>query len=191
MQFLSAAEVDLAVPQCRLREKTMPIFDFIKEAGEALFHGQKSSETSSSSPGSSTSAGTSGPVEQLTEKLGDYLSQLNLGIQNPQVKVEGDKAILEGQAQSQEAMEKAVLAVGNTKGIARVESKLGVPAGSSEPKFVTVKSGDTLSEIAKEALGDASQYMVIFRANQPMLKSPDKIFPGQKLRIPQENKEAA
>jgi len=50
--------------------------------------------------------------------------------------------------------------------------------------FYTVKSGDTLSKIAKETLGSANRYPEIFEANKPMLKHPDKIFPGQVLRIP-------
>ena len=48
----------------------------------------------------------------------------------------------------------------------------------------TVKAGDTLSKIAKVHLGDANAYMKIFEANKPMLSNPDKIYPGQKLRIP-------
>ena len=54
-----------------------------------------------------------------------------------------------------------------------------------ESKFYTVKSGDNLSKISKEMYGDANQYPKIFEANKPMLKSPDEIFPGQVLRIPQ------
>ena len=50
--------------------------------------------------------------------------------------------------------------------------------------FYTVKSGDTLSKIAKDQLGSANRYPEIFEANKPMLKHPDKIFPGQVLRIP-------
>lgn len=48
----------------------------------------------------------------------------------------------------------------------------------------TVQSGDTLSKIAKAHLGDANAYMKIFEANKPMLDHPDKIYPGQLLRIP-------
>jgi nucleoid-associated protein YgaU len=49
---------------------------------------------------------------------------------------------------------------------------------------VTVRSGDTLSKIAKDAYGDANAYMQIFEANKPMLSNPDRIYPGQVLRIP-------
>lgn len=50
----------------------------------------------------------------------------------------------------------------------------------------TVKAGDSLSKIAKEMYGESSKYNQIFEANQPMLKDPDKIYPGQVLRIPAE-----
>ncbi|HYX34195.1 MAG TPA: LysM peptidoglycan-binding domain-containing protein [Oligoflexus sp.] len=62
----------------------------------------------------------------------------------------------------------------------------GAPAQPST--MVTVKTGDTLSKIAKEYLGSANRYAEIFEANRPMLKDPDEIFPGQVLRIPPELK---
>ena len=60
----------------------------------------------------------------------------------------------------------------------------GKPA--AEPLFHEVKKGETLSEIAQQHLGKASRYREIFEANRPMLSDPDKIYPGQKLRIPQD-----
>ncbi len=48
----------------------------------------------------------------------------------------------------------------------------------------TVKSGETLGKIAKKFYGNAMQYPAIFEANKPMLEHPDKIYPGQVLRIP-------
>ena len=51
-------------------------------------------------------------------------------------------------------------------------------------KFHTVESGDTLGKIAKIFYGNAMKYPVIFEANKPMLTHPDKIYPGQVLRIP-------
>jgi LysM repeat protein len=51
-------------------------------------------------------------------------------------------------------------------------------------KTYTVKSGDTLSEIAKRELGSANKYMEIFNANRDLLSDPDKIQPGQVLKIP-------
>ena len=55
--------------------------------------------------------------------------------------------------------------------------------GSGESTY-TVKSGDTLSKIAKEKLGDGNSYMEIFNANRDQLSDPDKIKPGQVLKIP-------
>lgn len=62
----------------------------------------------------------------------------------------------------------------------------GAPAAaaSGQPKTYTVQSGDTLSKIAKEHLGDANAYMKIFNANKDQLSDPDKIKPGQVLKIP-------
>jgi nucleoid-associated protein YgaU len=61
----------------------------------------------------------------------------------------------------------------------------GPAAGPQAERTYTVKSGDTLSRIAKEMLGDANAYMDIFNANKDQLTDPDKIKPGQVLKIPQ------
>jgi nucleoid-associated protein YgaU len=74
--------------------------------------------------------------------------------------------------------------VGNTKGVARVDDQMTVEAPAPEAALYTVKSGDGLSKIAKVHYGDASKYPVIFEANKPMLKDPNKIYPRQVLRIP-------
>ncbi|MBI0163703.1 LysM and BON domain-containing protein [Bartonella sp. M0283] len=60
---------------------------------------------------------------------------------------------------------------------------------STEPHFYEVKKGDTLWKIAEEVYGKGhgDKNKIIFEANKPMLKSPEKIFPGQKLRIPDLN----
>lgn len=66
----------------------------------------------------------------------------------------------------------------------RVAPKPGVDAPVSSMKTYTVKSGDTLSGIARQFLGDADEYMRIFEANRDQLKNPDEIQPGQILKIP-------
>ena len=98
--------------------------------------------------------------------------------------MDGDKAVVSGKAASQAEREKAILAAGNTQGVARVDDRLTVAAAEPESQYHRVESGDTLSKIAKQYYGDLSKYPVIFEANQPMLKDPDKIYPGQVLRIP-------
>ena len=89
-------------------------------------------------------------------------------------------------AQTGSEREIVILTAGNTKGVGRVDDRLTVEAPEPEPAAViyTVVSGDTLSGIAKAQYGDAMKYMKIFEANKPMLEDPDKIYPGQVLRIP-------
>ena len=89
-----------------------------------------------------------------------------------------------GTAESQYAKELVILTLGNHAEIARVDDRMTVVTPEPESTFYEVKSGDTLSKIAKAQYGDASKYNAIFEANTPMLKDPDKIYPGQKLRIP-------
>ena len=76
---------------------------------------------------------------------------------------------------------------GSTPGAgATVASESAGSNGGWQSRTYTVRKGDTLSGIAKEMYGDANKYRLIFEANQPMLKDPDRIYPGQVLRIPQE-----
>src|SRR6185369_7419880 len=68
-------------------------------------------------------------------------------------------------------------------GVPAAVATSGTSAGSAERTY-TVKAGDTLSKIAKERLGDANAYMEIFNANKGLLTDPNKIKPGQVLKIP-------
>jgi nucleoid-associated protein YgaU len=77
-----------------------------------------------------------------------------------------------------------VLCCGNVAGVAAVKDMMSVDQSAPEAKFYTVVSGDTLSKISRQFYGDANKYTTIFEANKPMLKSPDRIYPGQNLRIP-------
>ena len=89
-----------------------------------------------------------------------------------------------GVAADQATKEKVALCCGNVRSVAKVDDQLTVAAAAPASAFREVKSGDTLSKIAKEAYGNASAYMKIFDANKPMLSDPNKIYPGQMLRIP-------
>ncbi|MEL7041793.1 MAG: peptidoglycan-binding protein LysM [Pseudomonadota bacterium] len=102
------------------------------------------------------------------------------------VTVSGKQVKLEGGVPDLETKEKLILAAGNVQGIGEVEDSMKVKsrAKAADSVFHTVKSGDTLSKLAKKYYGDAMRYPDIFDANTPMLKHPDKIYPGQVLRIP-------
>jgi nucleoid-associated protein YgaU len=144
----------------------MGLFDFVKEAGEGLI--------------GSLGKGRAEDSKALESRVRD----LGISVDGLKVDVDGDKAILRGKAANQADREKAILAAGNTPGIAQVEDQIDVGAAEPESQYYRVKSGDSLSKIAKEFYGDPMKYPVIFEANQPMLKDPDKIYPGQVLRIP-------
>jgi nucleoid-associated protein YgaU len=164
----------------------MSLLSFIKDAGEKLF--KKPEQPAQASP---TVAPQQESVDVLNAKAGDaiqaYVEQQKLGIQNLDVKYDGatGKVTIMGQAPSQEAAEKAVLCCGNVAHVASVDNQLAVPQQAQAAQFHDVVKGDTLSAISKKYYGDANKYNAIFEANRPMLTHPDKIYPGQKLRIPQ------
>ena len=158
----------------------MGLFSFIKEAGEKLFGGKEVEQAAASSAPN---------IAELNQKAGDaiktYIEKQNLGLSGLGVTFDGatGKVTLSGNAPSQEAAEKAGLAAGNVASVSDVDNNLQYPAGTAS-QFHDVVSGDTLSAIAKKYYGDANKYNVIFEANKPMLSDPNKIYPGQKLRIP-------
>lgn len=166
----------------------MSLLSFIKEAGEKLFKKPEPAETTPAAPTAAAPARES--VEVLNLKAGEaieaYVAQQKLGIENLDVKFDGasGKATISGQAPTQDAAEKAVLCCGNVAHVASVENLLTVAQQGQAAQFHDVAKGDTLSAIAKKYYGDANKYNAIFEANRPMLSHPDKIYPGQKLRIP-------
>ena len=115
--------------------------------------------------------------------LQDEISELGLDASGMEITVDGDTVKVSGEAVSQEMKEKVILAVGNVKGVSAVEDN--VPS-AGEPVFHTVEKGDTLWAISSKTLGNGARYEEIFEANKPMLSHPDKIYPGQMLRIPQD-----
>jgi nucleoid-associated protein YgaU len=145
----------------------MGLLDFVKEAGEDLL-GRAKAATGHIDP------------EGIVKSIQGH----GLSIENLDVSVEDDVATICGTAECQADREKALLIAGNTRGIARVDDQIQVKAAEPEATFYTVQKGDTLSKIAKAEYGDFQKYPVIFEANRPMLKDPDKIYPGQVLRIP-------
>jgi nucleoid-associated protein YgaU len=143
------------------------MFAFVKEAGVKLWESLVGQEA------------------QAAESLKDHVAKVGLGNPNIEVSVEGDKVVVRGEVASQEEKEKILLALGNVAGVAEVQDQISVATPAAEARFVTVKKGDTLSAIAKAEYGNANAYMKIFEANTPMLSHPDKIYPGQVLRVPE------
>ncbi len=162
----------------------MGLIDFVKSAGSVIFGGKAEVETAPESPVRSVEESRKLIDQRRAEALLNAVKKLGLEADNLAIRVQGDTAILEGKTSSQAMREKIVLAVGNTNGIAQVDDRLEVVAAEPEAVYYTVKSGDSLSKIAKNHYGNANKYMVIFEANKPMLSHPDKIYPGQVLRIP-------
>jgi len=168
----------------------MGLIDFIKDVGHKLEHGgaqpQQPAAQKPQAQAAPAPTNTADLDRQKAAAILQHLQQLGLASDDLSVRVDGDKATLSGRAASQEAKEKIVLAVGNSQGIATVDDQLQGPAAAAQTQatYYDVKSGDTLSKIAKQFYGDANRYPEIFEANKPMLKSADAIYPGQKLRIP-------
>jgi nucleoid-associated protein YgaU len=144
----------------------MGLFNFIKEAGAKLFGG------------GSAEAATADALKKEVQGHGLDASKLNFDIQ-------GDKVKVTGEAMNQELAEKIILSVGNTIGVAQVDtSGLKVNTPSAESKMYTVQKGDTLWKIAEAHYGNGSKYPEIVKANSPPVKNPDLIQPGWVLRIP-------
>jgi nucleoid-associated protein YgaU len=160
----------------------MGLFDFVKDAGEKMFGGGDSA--------TADMAAAETAARKNEKAITDFISTLRLDVENLRVQMNGDVAVIGGTVASQELREKVILAVGNIGGVAQVDDRLKVaapaPEAAPEPEavFYTVQSGDSLSAIAKAQYGNAMKYMVIFEANKPALNDPNKIYPGQVLRIP-------
>ena len=154
----------------------MGLFSFIKEAGEKLFGG--------------SDAHAAAPSEDLNVKaaqaIANYINTQNLGVSNLQVQFDGSqgKVTVQGVAPTQAAKEKVTLCCGNVANVQSVDNLMSVTNPEPEAQYHDVVRGDTLSAISKKYYGDANKYNTIFEANKPMLSHPDKIYPGQKLRIP-------
>jgi nucleoid-associated protein YgaU len=145
----------------------MGLWDIVKNAGKALGIGE-------------AEAAEPPPPAALKKEVED----LGLKTEGLEVKVEGDTVKVTGKAASQEEKEKVILAVGNVAGVAKVEEAIETPEPATAPVFHTVAKGDTLWKISEKYLGKGARYPEVFEANRPMLSDPDKIYPGQMLRIP-------
>ena len=158
----------------------MGLFSFIKDAGEKLFGGKEAQAATPAAPSQ----------DELNAKAAQaitaYIASQNLGVSNVQVAYDATqgKVTVQGDAPTQAAKEKVTLCCGNVASVTSVENLMSVTHPEPQAQFHDVVRGDTLSAIAKKFYGDANKYPGIFEANKPMLTHPDKIYPGQKLRIP-------
>lgn len=162
---------------------TMGLFSFVKNAGAKLF-GRKDKKTQE---------------EENTERaaaIEKAIANHGITIDYQRVVVADDAVVISGIANNKAEKEKVILIAGNVDGVATVDDQMEVAAAEEEvptPRsveeapqtaFYTVEKGDTLWKISSDHYGNGSKYPVIFEANKPMLEHPDKIYPGQMLRIP-------
>lgn len=163
----------------------MGLFSFVKNAGKAIF-GNKEEEQRIEKELQAKENLQREKLDRLKRSyaLRNRIKEQGFDIEDADIDIDGGKVTLKGKVDTQEIAEKIVLTVGNIDGVESVDNQLIVENPEPAATFHTVKSGDTLSKIAKEHYGNASKYPVIFEANKPMLKDPDKIYPGQVLRIP-------
>lgn len=163
----------------------MSLISFLKEAGEKLFSNAAAAPhaTSASAPPPDLGA-LNATAGAAIEK---YIASQQLSAEGLAVKYDGlsQTVTVSGVAPDQATREKIVLCCGNVASVAKVDDLLTVAGpAQAEAKYRVVKSGDTLSKIAREEYGDADAYTTIFEANKPMLSDPNKIYPGQMLRLP-------
>ena len=141
----------------------MGLFDFVKSVGNKIFSRD----------------------EEAAEKIQQHIDADNPGIRDMQVVFNDGVVSITGAADSSEALEKAVLMAGNIKGVGEVKAdSVTVPEAGPKVEYHVIRSGDTLSALAKKYYGNAMDYPKIFAANREVIKDPDKIFVGQKIRIP-------
>jgi nucleoid-associated protein YgaU len=165
----------------------MGMLDFVKEAGEKLFGiGKAKAAMQEAAAAPADDAKVKAANDAAGDAIVDYIKSQNLSATGLTVTYDGSSATVTvyGVAPDQATMEKIVLCCGNVSGVAKVNNMMSVDQSAPEAKYYTVVSGDNLSKISKAQYGDPNKYMKIFEANKPMLKDPDKIYPGQVLRIP-------
>jgi nucleoid-associated protein YgaU len=143
----------------------MGLFDFARNFGKKIFGGD----------------------DDPADKIKAHIEDDNPGINNLAVAFAEGKVDLSGDAETRDAVEKAVLIAGNVKGVTDVSAdniKAPKAAANLKVEYYTIVSGDTLGGIAKKYLGNAMDYPKIFEANREVIKDPNLIYPGQKIRIP-------
>ena len=144
----------------------MGLFDFARNIGKKIF-------------------GKSDDDDKASEKLQSHIEDDNPGVKGLKVTVKDGVATVKGKAKTASAYEKAVLMAGNALGIEEVRAdELDAPKQTVDVTYYEVAKGDSLWKIAKKFYGSGAKYTAIFEENREVIKDPDMIFPGQKIRIP-------
>ncbi len=151
----------------------MGLFSFLKNAGAKIFKKKAAPAAAAAAP---VAMSREDALKSEVARLGIPVNGLDIDL--------CEQVIVKGRTATNADREKVILALGNIEGIGCVEDHIDVDNPEPEAVFVTVASGDSLSKIAKTQYGDPMKYNAIFEANRPMLEHPDKIYPGQVLRIP-------
>ena len=172
----------------------MGVWNFVRDAGERIVANAKAAarfgpaEKAEAPVSGEARKGNGGSAAQKSagEAIADYIRAQNLEVDNLDVSFDAASSTVHvsGTAKDQATKEKVILCCGNITGVEKVTEDLEVKQSAPSAQYHTVVSGETLSAIAKKYYGDANKYPEIFEANKPMLKHPDKIYPGQSLRIP-------
>jgi len=164
----------------------MGLMSFIKEAGEKLFGKGQAGAAQAPAGGQADPDQKVAADQAASDAIVDYIRSMKLDAEGLSVRFNGaaSEVTVSGMAADQPTKEKILLCCGNVAGVAKVNDDLSVASPADEAQYYTVVKGDTLSRIAKQFYGNANAYPQIFEANKPMLSHPDKIYPGQMLRIP-------
>ena len=165
----------------------MGLFSFLKNAGSKVLT-KKAAKKVSTPETRKLEKELAKKQEELFKKqkmilLKGVIDSMGIKVKNLELDMNGDKVTVYGSVKKQEDKERLILALGNVNGVGRVDDRISVTKPAEEAKFYTVKRGDSLSKIAKRFYGDPMKYKELFKANQPPLKDPNKIYPGQQLRI--------
>ncbi|PID64854.1 MAG: peptidoglycan-binding protein LysM [Gammaproteobacteria bacterium] len=142
----------------------MGLFDFAKGIGKKLF-GDNDADAA--------------------EKIKAHIEADNPGLEHLEVAFDNGVATISGDAKDSAALEKAILMAGNVEGVGEVSIANVTGATPAENvDYYEIEKGDSLWKIAEKAYGNGSKYTDIFAANKEVIKDPDLIYPGQKIRIP-------
>lgn len=159
----------------------MGLFSFLKNAGSSILGDDARENEAKALKEAADEAAAKARRESLLESI---VSSTGIKINDLDIDLGDETVTVYGQTETQSDKEKVVLVLGNVEGVAAVDDRISVVTPEPEATFYTVQSGDSLSKIAKAHYGDPMKYMEIFEANQPLLDDPNKIYPGQVLRVP-------